>query len=217
MLCPALVLPGTAVQPELSDQDTNCIVSMYAQLLAHIGRRISLNADEATLLTTFFEPRQLKRKELLLRQGDISMYEAYINKGCMWAFHPDEAGKDHLIRFALEDWWIGDIDSFHSHTPSVYTIEALEDCDLLLYTKAAKDELLIRLPKLEKFFRIRYENGLVALQRRIIHQVSQPAENRYADLTAKFPLLEQRLPQYVIASYLGITPQHLSRIKNRGR
>lgn len=190
---------------------------MYTKLLAHIGRHVALDADEAALLTTFFKPRSLVRKDFLLKQGDISVYEAYVNKGCLWAFHPDEADREHLIRFALEDWWVGDIDSFHNHTPSMYSIEALEDCDLLLYTKADKDRLLTQLPKLEKFFRIRYENGLIALQHRIIHQVSQPAEVRYADLLIKFPLLEQRLPQYVIASYLGITPQHLSRIKNRGR
>lgn len=190
---------------------------MYAQLLTHIDRHVSLNADETTLLTTFFEPRQLRRRELLLKQGDICLYEAYVNKGCMWAFHTDEAAKEHLFRFAFEDWWVGDVVSFHTLAPSQYTIEALEDCDLLLWTKAAKDEVLTRIPKLEKFFRIRYQTALMVLQRRIVDQVSHTAEERYADLTAKFPQLEQRLPQYVIASYLGITPQHLSRIKNRGR
>lgn len=190
---------------------------MHTQLLAHIGRHVSLTPDEQTRLTMYFEPRHLKRRELLLKQGDVALYEAYINKGCLWAFHPDKVGKEHLIRFAFEDWWIGDIDSFHTQTPSLYTIEALDDCDLLLYTKAGKDDLLSQMPKLEKFFRLRYQNGLVALQRRIIHQVSQTAEQRYADLIGNFPQLEQRLPQYVIASYLGITPQHLSRLKKRGR
>lgn len=124
---------------------------MYTQLLTHISRHVALDADEMALLTTFFEPCQLKRKQLLLKQGDVALYEAYINKGCMWSFHADEADKEHLSRFALEDWWIGDIDSFHTHTPSLYTIEALEDCDLLLYTKSAKDELLARLPKWKNF------------------------------------------------------------------
>ena len=145
------------------------------------------------------------------------MHETYVNHGCLWAFHTDEAAKEHLLRFAFEDWWVGDVVSFHTGTPSLYSIEALEDCELLLWTKAAKDEAPTRIPKLEKYFRIRYQTALMVLQRRIVDQVSQTAEDRYADLLATYSRLEQRLPQYVIASYLGITPQHLSRIKRQSR
>lgn len=188
---------------------------MYAPLLAHISRRVTLDEAETALLTPFFEPRHLKRKELFLRQGDVARYEAYLIKGCMQAFYTDEADKQHVVRFALDDWWVSDIVSFNNQTPSLYTIEAVEDCDLLVYSKAGKEALLTQIPKLEKFFRIRYQTALMALQRRITDQMSRSADERYAELMAKFPQLEQRLPQHVIASYLGITPQHLSRIKRR--
>lgn len=188
---------------------------MYTHLLAHISKHVALDADERALVTTFFEPRQLKRKALLLEQGQVSTYEAYVNKGCLRAFYTDDKGEEHLIRFAVEDWWMGELSSFHTQTPSLYTIEALEDCHLLLYTRPGKDALLDRLPKLEKFFRLLYQTSTMALQRRIIHHVSQTAEERYTEFTAMYPRLDQRLPQYMVASYLGITPQYLSQIRRK--
>ncbi len=188
---------------------------MHDPLLTHIRRYVALDADESALVVSLFEHRYLPKKTLLLAQGDLARHEAFVVSGCLKAFFTDQDDKEFIIRFATENWWIGDLDSFHNHRPATYAIEALEDSHLLLYTKAAEEILLTRIPRLETFFRILYRSGLIALQRRMMDAISQTADDRYADFVHRYPNLEQRIPQYLVASYLGITPQFLSQIRRK--
>lgn len=188
---------------------------MHDALLAHIQHYVSLDADESALVVAQFEPMLLPKKASLLVQGEVARYEAFVVGGCLKAFYTDEDDREFVIRFATENWWIGDLDSFHNQTPATYAIEALEDSQLLLYTKAAEETLLRCIPKLEKFFRVLYRSGLIALQRRMMAAISQTADDRYADFIRRYPDHEQRIPQYLVASYLGVTPQFLSQIRRK--
>lgn len=190
---------------------------MYQLLFDNFARHISLTEEEQDRVKAYFTPGYLPKRSTLVRQGNVQTQACFLVKGCMIAYYTDELGKNHLVRFAMEDWWMVDVTSFDDQTAARYTIEALEDCELLLYTQADKDAMLATVPKLEKYFRLLYQSAIATFQRRILDQISLPAEVRFADLTARYPQLEQRLPQHVIASYLGITPQHLSRIKRMAR
>ena len=188
---------------------------MAAEFLAHVARYVALTPAETAELLTYFAPRHLRKKELLLRQGEVAHHEAFVVRGCLRAYHTDAAGREHIIRFAAENWWIGDLGSFHHGTPARYAIEALEDTDLLVYTKPDEEALLARLPQLETWFRQLYRSGIIALQQRMLDTISQTADERYEDFLRRYPSLEQRVPQYLVAAYLGITPQFLSQIRRK--
>jgi CRP-like cAMP-binding protein len=188
---------------------------MYALLIQHLSRFISLETQEITLLTESFKPKQLKKKDFLLHQGEVSKFETFVSKGCLRAFYINDKGEEHIVQFAVEDWWIGDMYSFLTQTPAMFTIEALEDCKLLQIDKNSLEELYLKLPKMERFFRIIIQNAFVASQKRIISAMSQTADERYLAFIQKYPAIEQRIPQYQVAAYLGITPEFLSRIRKK--
>lgn len=188
---------------------------MYSFLIRHLSRYISLEPQEISLLTDSFKPKQLKKREFLLHQGEVSRFETFVNKGCLRAFYIANKGEEHIVQFAVEDWWIGDMYSFLTGTPAMYTIEALEDCELLQIDKNGLEELYLKLPKMERFFRIIIQNAFVASQKRIISAMSQTADERYLAFIEKYPAIEQRIPQYQVAAYLGITPEFLSRIRKK--
>jgi CRP-like cAMP-binding protein len=127
----------------------------------------------------------------------------------------DDKGTDHIIQFALEDWWIADIYSFLTSEPSLYNIDAMEDAELLLITKPAQDEMVLAVPKMERYLRLLMQSSLIALQRRLMGSLSFTAEDRYLQLIASCPGIVQRVPQHQVASYLGITPETLSRIRKQ--
>jgi CRP-like cAMP-binding protein len=188
---------------------------MHAVLINHISKQITLDPEEIALLTAAFQPRQLKKKEYLQRQGEITRHEHFVTKGCLRTFHLDEKGEEHIAQFAVEDWWIGDLYSFLTQTPSRYSIEALEDCELLQISKPALESIYLKVPKMERFFRIIIQNAFIASQNRIISSMSKTADERYQEFIRKYPNIEQRVPQYQVAAYLGVTAEFLSRIRKR--
>ena len=159
-------------------------------------------------------PKKVKKKAYLLQEGDISRHQYFVNKGCLRTYTIDEKGLEHVIQFAIEDWWTGDMYSFLTQTPARFTIDALEDSELLCLEKNALEELYIKIPKFERFFRHLLQNAFIALQERIIANLSQPADERYCTFITKYPDMEKRLQLKQIASYLGITPESLSRIRS---
>lgn len=188
---------------------------MYESLIKHINQIVSLSDDEINLLNLYFKPRSFKKKQYLFEQGEVVKYEYFILKGCLKTFNLNEAGEEHILSFSVENWWIGDLYSFWTGNPSNYSVMALEDCDLLLIDHENLEQLYSRIPKMERYFRILIKNAYVAAQGRIIGNIGQTAEKRYIDFIAKYPNLEQRIPQYMLASYLGITPEFLSKIRRR--
>jgi CRP-like cAMP-binding protein len=149
----------------------------------------------------------------LLQQDDISRYTAFVEKGALKSYTVDEKGNEHILQFALEGWWASDMYSFITSEPASYNIDALEDCELLLLSQQSSEAMMQKLPKMERYFRLLGQNAIVAMQRRMIGSLSQSAEEKYSKLVLTYPNIVQRVPQHMIASYLGITPETVSRIR----
>ncbi|UPL47571.1 Crp/Fnr family transcriptional regulator [Hymenobacter sublimis] len=166
-------------------------------------------ADLAGLLTL----RHLARHEVLVRQGEVGRYGAFVLKGCLRSFVTDERQKEHILQFAPENWWISDQHSLARQQPALFSIDALENSEVLVFGPAFYTRLHSFGPEFQTFFYQLLQNSLVALQRRLIGVLSAPAEARYQEFLLLYPTLARRLPQRHIAAYLGITPESLSRIR----
>jgi CRP-like cAMP-binding protein len=151
----------------------------------------------------------------LLQQGEVSRSETFVTEGCLRAYYVNDKGEEHIAQFAVEDWWIGDLYSFLTNTPSTLHIEALEACELLQIDRPGLEDLYLKVPKLERFFRIIIQNAFIASQNRVLSSMSKTADERYQDFIRKYPNIEQRVSQYQVAAYLGVTPEFLSRIRKK--
>ncbi len=185
---------------------------MFKALHKHIASRVEITEEEFNLAVTFFIPKKLRKKQYLLQAGDASKFLAFVSKGCLRSYSVNDKGEEHIVQFAIEDWWITDL-SFLTNQPATYNIDALEDSELLLIDKVSQDKLCSSIPKFEHYFRILLENSNRAAVARISDFISASAEERYLNFINKYPKLVQRVPQNQIASYLGIKPQSLSRIR----
>jgi CRP-like cAMP-binding protein len=188
---------------------------MFELLLQKIEEKISLTEKEKGLCKSFFIPKKLRKKQWLLQEGDVCKYTAFVEKGLLRSYTINEKGTEHIMQFAFEGWWIADQFSFLTGEPSEYNIDALENCELLLLTRQAQDEMLEKIPKLERYFRIIIQNSLIATQKRLASS-RQSAEEKYNELIKSCPdTLPRRLPQHMLASYLGLTPETLSRVRKK--
>lgn len=188
---------------------------MYELILQNVSRHITLTPEETEYFTSLLKQRTLKKKQFLLHAGDVCRFEAFVTSGCLRTYEIDQKGQEHIIQFAFEDWWTGDMASFVTGQPATYTIDALEDSTVLLIEKPLLEQLYAKVPKFERFFRILLQNAFVALQRRISGNLLLTAEERYHDFQTRYPHFEQRLSLRQIAAYLGITPESLSRIRGQ--
>jgi len=186
---------------------------MFELLLQSIEEKISISKEEFDFCKTLFIPKKLRKKQYLLQEGDVCRYTAFVEKGKLRTFTVDEKGNEPILQFSMEGWWIADLYSFLTEEPSMYNIEALEECELLLITKENWEILLAKVPAFERYFRLLIQNNLIATQRRLMSSLSESAEEKYTKLINNFPGCIQRVPQHMIASYLGITPETLSRIR----
>lgn len=188
---------------------------MFDALLHNLRKQILLSDEEANLLVAKLEVRKVKKKQWLVTPGDYCQSEHYINKGCFRAYCIDEDGTEHITKLSTEDWWITDIQSYLSGEPARLYVEALEDGEVIVFKKNVLEELYEAIPQLNKYFRLLYQLALVNNQRRIFQTISSTAEEHYTQFLQQHPNLDQRVPQYMIASYLGITPEFLSKIRKR--
>ncbi len=188
---------------------------MHSLLKENIARHIAMTEEELQQFCSLFTPVTVKRKEHFLREGRVCQHEGFVTKGLFRIYHLDNAGVEHVLYFAAEDWWITDIDSFTNQRPSDLAIEALEDSELLIISKKNKDFAFEQQPKIEKLFRIMTQKTHVALQRRMIDNLSKTAEQRYQDFIAKYPQLYNRLSNIQISAYLGISHEFLSKIRKK--
>jgi CRP-like cAMP-binding protein len=188
---------------------------MFELLFQKVNEKIALTKEEEETCKTFFIPKKLRKKQYLLQQDDICRYTAFVEKGVLRSYSVDDKGVEHIVQFALEGWWIGDLYSFLTGEPSAYNIDALEDAELLLLTRQAHEGIMDAVPKFERFQRIQVQNSLISLQRRLVGSMSLSAEEKYTKLIHSYPDIIQRVPQHMIASYLGITPETLSRIRKQ--
>ena len=153
--------------------------------------------------------------QFVVQNGDVCKYESFVLSGCLKAFYIDNEGQEHVLMFAIENWWIADLGSFIGQTPADLNIQCVENCELVQIHYNDLQELYLDIPKLERFFRIIIQKAFVAAQKRIINNFTLPAVDRYLQFRDKYPLIEQRVPQYMIASYLGITKEFLSKIRSQ--
>jgi CRP-like cAMP-binding protein len=184
-------------------------------ILKNVSKHISLDQTETDFFISLLEYRKIKKKELLIRDGDIVRHDHFVLKGCFKTYSVDDKGDEHIIMFAPEDWWVGDLHSFLTETPSGFYTEALEDSEILQISKTNQQRLYDEVPKFERFFRIIFQNALVTQFKRIDQNLSMTADEKYLEFRNKYPQLEQRLPQKQIAAFLGITPEFLSMIRRK--
>lgn len=157
--------------------------------------------------------RKYKKRQYLLQQGDPCRYDFFVLSGCFKAYCTDESGTEHVMQFAIADWWIGDMAAFLTGSPASYTVDCLEDGEVLLFEKLKLEQLYLDIPQLERFFRILIQNCLIASERRIIAGMTMTAQERYLSFRERYPQMLQRIPDRYIASYLNMTPESLSRIR----
>jgi CRP-like cAMP-binding protein len=188
---------------------------MHPLLEAGISRHIQLADEEKEWLWQVVTVRKYRKRQYVLQAGDICRHETFVVSGCLRAYYIDDTGTEHIIMFAVEDWWTSDLLSFLTQTPAKLNIDALEDTEVLQIEHAALETLYTKIPKLERFFRIMMQNAYIAQQQRILFNISKTAKERYLYFIEKYPNLEQRLPQHQIAAYLGITPEFLSQIRKQ--
>jgi CRP-like cAMP-binding protein len=171
-----------------------------------------LSEDDMHLLTVHFKPRKLRKRQYFLQEGDVCKYIGFIVKGSARTFTVDEKGHEHILKLAVENWWLADFESFYRLTPSRFNIEALEDLDILQSTNAEIEEFLKQIPAFSAMANVISQNNTIAAQKRI-QNISYSAEERYEELVSNYPYFLQRFPQNMIASFLGLSSETLSRIK----
>ena len=188
---------------------------MYGLFFRNFNKKVQLTSEEEAQIKNYLTPKKLRRKQYLLQEGDVCKHIAFIEKGLLRGYSIDNSGDGHIIQFASEGWAISDLYSFLTGEPATYNIDAIEDSELILINKAANEELLQKMPKYETFTRLNITGAYIAMQRRLTSINSSSLEERYAAFTSLYPDIVQRVPQHMIASYLGLTPETLSRVRKR--
>ncbi|MES2518107.1 MAG: Crp/Fnr family transcriptional regulator [Bacteroidota bacterium] len=187
--------------------------STFASINQYVNKCTIFSESELTFFDNLLQAKSVKKKTILLREGEICNFEAYILKGCIRTYCMDENGAEVILQFAVEDWWVSDIASFHDQKPSKLFIETLENCELLILNYEAKEELLYKMPRFERVFRLMVQRNLSVTQNRLISTIAKPAQERYLDFLERYPSVAQRVPQHYIAAYLGISAEFLSKIR----
>lgn len=182
-------------------------------LLKYISRYIDLSEQEISILSEHVKIRDYLKGQFIVQQGDVCKYETYVISGCAKTFFIDQEGNEHVVMFAIENWWTADLGSFLTQQPADYNVQCLEKTKVAQFSLESLELLYAQIPKLERFFRIIIQNAFVASQKRVVRNLSLPAKERYLIFRKQYPDIEQRVPQYLIASYLGITKQFLSKIR----
>jgi CRP-like cAMP-binding protein len=188
---------------------------MHPLLAAHLRKKATFTEAELAAIDAVGKPFALKRKERLLEPGNICRFEAFITKGVLRSYTTDAKGSEHTNQLAFEDHWVGDLYSSATNTPSMLCIEAIEPSEGVLFNRADMEQLYQTIPAMNTVMRILLQNAYVALQRRHNATLSISAEERYLHLLNYQPNIIQRVPLVHIASYLGITPESLSRIRRQ--
>jgi CRP-like cAMP-binding protein len=184
-------------------------------IISQITKHVSLEEKEALYFSSLVIPAKIKQGEFIEKVGKVTTNFIHVNTGCLMTYFTDADGTDHVIQFAMAGWWTGDLHSFTKEEPSIYSTRALADSEVFYLPKDDMGKLLEKLPKLERYFRILFQNSIVSHQHRLIQNLSVTADQRYENFSKRYPSLEQYVPLKYIASYLGITPEFLSKIRRK--
>lgn len=186
----------------------------YKSLIKHLQDRIELSEEEASQFVSNFKIKKIKKRQFIVQPDFVAKHRNYVVEGALRAYVVNDEGQEHTIAFAIEDWWISDYNSYIYQQPATMFVMALEDAVLLQIDFETESKLKMANPKFETFFRITAERTAAFFQRRIITNLTSSAEERYDKFINQFPLIANRVPQYALASYLGMTTEFLSKIKN---
>jgi len=184
-------------------------------LIDYFEKFLPLNEEEKSIVERVFKERRVKRRQYILQEGDVCNHNTFVVEGCFKMYMVDISGKEHNLQFAIENWWIGDIGSFHSEAPSNLYVEAIENSIVLQIKKEDQVKLFVDYPMFNRIFRVLAENAIVSLQNRILQNISSTAEERYLYFLENHPQLFNRISNVQIASYLGVTPEFLSTIRKK--
>ncbi len=186
---------------------------MFDLINKNVSRYVSFTQAELKTFNSFLKHSHVPKKSFLLQAGEICHFEAFVSKGCIRKYYLDSNGFEVIIQFAIENNWVSDIASFSDQKPSHLFVETLEDCEILTLSPAAKEELLARIPKFERVFRIMVQRNLSLTQDRLFNTISKSAMDKYLDFLEHYPTIPQRVAQHYIASYLGISAEFLSKVR----
>ncbi|MEI7522906.1 MAG: Crp/Fnr family transcriptional regulator [Mariniphaga sp.] len=188
---------------------------MYKDIIQSIRKVVDLSERELAIFNNFSETYQVKKKELILQESKVCQKIYFVEKGCLRMYFINKKGVEQIIQFALDGWWISDYQSFMNYTPSEYYIQAIEDSKIVSIDNQKFDLLLIELPQLEKYFRIIMQKAVAGaqLKSKLLYDMSK--EEFYFHFSTSFPEFMLRVPQYMIASYLGLTPEYLSELRKK--
>ena len=188
---------------------------MYEVYFDNFNKKVPLNEAEQELIKSHLAVKKLRKKQYLLQEGDVCKTIAFVEKGVLRSYTVDETGAEHITQFAVEGWFISDLYSYLTGEPATQNIDAIEDAELVLISKSSNEELLKICPKYETFTRELITGAYVALQRRLNSIIRVSLEERYESFMAQYPHIASRVPQHMIASYMGLTPETLSRVRRR--
>ncbi|GAA4274259.1 Crp/Fnr family transcriptional regulator [Aquimarina gracilis] len=188
---------------------------MISQIEKHLSKYIELTPEELNRFSSILLHKKLRKRQYLIQEGDYVTHEYYVIKGCLKAYEIDNLGDEHIVQFAIEDWWISDFKAFFKEEKARLNIECIEDSELIGISKSDLEQLFLDVPKFDRFFRIKLTNAFVALQDRILSSLEKTSAERYIEFRKTYPNIEQRVPNYLIANYLGIKPESLSRLRKQ--
>lgn len=184
-------------------------------LLNNIKRYVDLNNREASAFEDIVELRELKKKEFLLEPGKVCQHQSYVNKGALRSYLIDTNGEEHTVQFAIEDWFISDFSSYIDQKPGSLHIEAMENSELFQISYDKTEKLCADYPVFERYFRLVAQKAFAFSQKRILSKIGLSAEERFLEFNEMYPQIVKRVPQYALASYLGMSPEFLSKIRKR--
>jgi CRP/FNR family transcriptional regulator len=186
---------------------------MYAPLLAHIARYVTLTEAETALLLSYLKQQTIARKDHLLLEGQVCPANYFVLSGCLRTYLTTEKGTEQTILFGIENWWLTDYASLDNQTPSQFCIQAVETTQVVVFERTVQEEVFRQLPQLERYFRLVLQRAAAAALFRIKFLFSLSGEARYRHFNQAWPGFVQRVPQYMLASFLGFTPEFLSKVR----
>jgi len=184
-------------------------------LFTNISKHILLSEAEKNYFHSKLHFRKLKKKEIYIQENQVCESAAFVLSGCLRSYTIDDNGFEHILQFAPTDWWITDMFSFISQKPGTIYIDAIEVSEIILLSRADQLDIFEKIPAFERYFRILTENSLVSYRKRVMDGLSLTAVERYHDFCKRYPTLIECLPQKQIASYIGVTPEFLSKIRSK--
>lgn len=188
---------------------------MYEVFFKKLNEVITLTVEEEAIFRSYLMPKKLRKRQYILQEGDVCKYSIFVEKGLLRSYTVNEKGNEQIVQFALEGWWVSDMYSFITGEPARYNIDALEDAELVLISNTGMEELRKRIPKFLEFSFLQMRGAYIAFEKRLSNMVNLTTEERYTKLVQTYPDIVQRVPQHMIASYLGLTPETLSRVRKQ--